>query len=372
MRSPAKLPGEVDISTTPQPVNLADYEKAALALVPEDRAAYLFEAAADGVTRRANRDAFQRIHIVPRVLRSVAGGDTRVRVLDRHLRHPILVAPMAFQKLAHAEGEIATALAAAAQEALMVLSCQSSVLIEDAISSGGACRWLQIYFQPERSDTLRLVRRAEAAGFEAIVVTCDAPVAGVRNAEQRAGFRLPTDIRPVNLEGFSAPSFEPLRDGESVVFDRLATFAATWDDIVRLKRETALPIVLKGLLSPADAKLAVEAGASGLIVSNHGGRTLDTAIASLDALPGIAQVARPAGLTVLVDGGIMRGTDVFKALALGADAILVGRPVLHGLAVAGAQGVSHVLRILRDEFEIAMALSGCRTVEDITPDLVRV
>lgn len=354
-----------------QPVCLADYEKAALAALPADRAAYLFAGAADEITCGANRDAWDRLGIVPRVLRKVAGGNTKVSVLGRELAHPILVAPMAFQKLAHPDGEAATAAAAAAQEALMVLSCQSSTTIEEVSRAGGSARWLQIYFQPSRDDTLKLIRSAEAAGFEAIVVTCDAPLTGIRNAEQRAGFQLPPDIRPVNMDGFTLPPFQPLNEGESVIFDRLTTFAASWDDIAWLKKQTTLPIVLKGLLSPADAKLAIEAGASGVIVSNHGGRTLDTAIASLDALPDIVAVARPAGLSVLVDGGITRGTDVLKALALGAHAVLLGRPILHGLAAKGALGVSHVLRILRDEFEVAMALAGCRTTAEITDDIVR-
>lgn len=325
--------------------------------------------AADEITVRRNREAFDALELKPRVLRRLTGGNTRLELLGRSLKHPLIVAPMAFQKLVCAEGEEATALAASAQEALMVLSCQASIPMEKAFAAGPACRWFQLYFQPCREDTITLVRRAQACGYEAIVLTCDAPVIGIRNQEQRAGFQLPAHVRPVNLQGFAVPDLPPLQEDESAVFDRLGSFAPTWDDISWLREHTDLPILLKGILRADDAEMAIKSGASGIIVSNHGGRTLDTAVPSITALPAIAE--QVAGrVPVLLDGGIRRGSDVLKAIALGAAAVLVGRPILYGLAVAGARGVSHVLRILRDELEITMALNGCRTLPDITLDLI--
>lgn len=353
----------------PAPVCLADYERLALSQLDEATASYLFAGAGDQITLRRNSEAFEGFNLSPRVLRPLAGGHTKLELLGKALAHPIIVAPMAFQQLAHGEGERATALGAAAQDAMMTLSCQSSVGLEDVYSVGPSCRWFQIYFQPERMDTLRLVERAQTCGYEAIVVTCDAPVTGVRNAEQRMGFQLPPNVRPVNLQDCRAPGFAPLSDGESAVFDRLANFAPTWEDIAWLKNQTGLPLILKGILRASDAEQAIRAGAAAIIVSNHGGRTCDTAISTIQALPKIAQAVN-GRIPILMDGGIRRGTDILKALALGASAVMVGRPILHGLVVDGARGVSHVLRILRDEFEVAMALTGCRTVAEVTEDLI--
>jgi 4-hydroxymandelate oxidase len=251
----------------------------------------------------------------------------------------------------------------------MVLSTQASVTLEEAAQSGASCRWFQLYLQPERAATLSLVRRAEAAGYEVLVVTVDAPINGVRNREHRAHFALPPGVAAENLKDIATPDSALLAPGASGVFDRLMAAAPTWDDVAWLESVTKLPVVLKGILSADDAERAVEAGAAGLIVSNHGGRTLDTFPATIDVLPAITD-AVAGRVPLLLDGGIRRGTDVFKALALGASAVLVGRPIVFGLAVNGAYGVAHVLRVLRDEFEIAMALSGCRTLADIGPHLI--
>ncbi|WP_244534519.1 alpha-hydroxy acid oxidase [Hyphomicrobium sp. CS1GBMeth3] len=355
-------------SATPSPVCLADYERLAEQRLGAMAWAYFSGGSADEITLGWNRQAFDRLAIVPRVLAGGKGGHTRLELIGRSYLHPIFVAPVAYQKLAHADGERATAAAAEAQDAGMVLSTLASVTLEDAAAAGATCRWFQLYVQPDRSATLRLVRRAEAAGYEALVVTVDAPINGVRNREHRAGFMLPPGIQSENLRDDAGP-IAPLGAGESAVFDRLLAAAPTWDDIAWLSAETGLPIVLKGVLSAEDAVRAVEVGASAIIVSNHGGRTLDTLPATIDVLPSVA--AAVAGrVPLLLDGGIRRGTDVLKALALGASAVLVGRPIVFGLAVNGAFGVAHVLRILRDEFEIAMALSGCRTLTDIGAHLV--
>ena len=229
--------------------------------------------------------------------------------------------------------------------------------------------WFQLYLQHDRGFTQALVQRVEAAGYEALVLTVDAPTSGVRDRERRAGFRLPPGVGPVNLAGLPPPPPPDLRPGQSALFDGLLHQAPTWDDVAWLQSITRLPVLLKGVLHPADARQAVAAGAAGLIVSNHGGRTLDTAPATATALPRVVQAVGGA-VPVLVDGGIRRGTDVLKAMALGASAVLVGRPAVWGLANAGATGVAHVLRLLRDELEVAMALTGCATLADATPALL--
>lgn len=352
----------------PAPVSLADYERLAEARLDANAWAYFSGGSADEITLRWNREGFDRLAISPRVLRGGPGGHTRLSLLGQRYEHPIFVAPIAYQKLAHEDGERATAAAAEAQDSCMVLSTQASVTLEDAAAAGATCRWFQLYLQPEREATLALVRRAEAAGYEVLVVTVDAPINGVRNREHRVGFTLPPSVSAANLAGHP-PTTAALKPGQSAVFDRFIAQAPTWEDVVWLGGQTRLPIVLKGILSPEDAVRAVEAGVAGVIVSNHGGRTLDTLPATIDVLPSIVSVV--AGrLPVLVDGGIRRGTDVLKALALGAQAVFVGRPIVYGLAVNGAFGVAHVLRVLRDEFEIAMALSGCRTLADIGPHVV--
>jgi len=349
-------------------VSLADHEHHAHRALAPAVWAYVSGGAADEITLRANAQAWQAIDLLPRVMRRLAGGHTRVKLLGREWPHPIFVAPMAYQRLAHPHGEQATALAAASLGAGLVLSTQASTLLENV-----ACTflpepdrgplWFQLYLLPDRGFMKTLVQRAEAAGFEALVLTVDAPVQGARDRERRAGFRRPADITAVNLAGRVAPAARTLKHGQSKLFDDLMTHAPTWDDIAWLRSITSLPVLLKGVVHPDDARQALVCGAAGLIVSNHGGRTLDTVPATAALLPRVLQ-AVAGDAPVLVDGGIRRGTDVLKAMALGAAAVLVGRPVLHGLANAGATGVAHVLRLLRDELEIAMALTGCVTLAD--------
>ena len=355
--------------------SLADHALHASQVLDANAQAYFNGGAADEITLRENLQAWQRLRLATRVLQPLAGGHTRVHLLGRTLAHPILVAPMAHQRLAHPDGERATALAAAALGAGLVLSTHASTPLEDAarLVLGEADRgplWFQLYLQPDRGFTQALVQRAEAAGYEALVLTVDAPVSGVRDRERRTGFALPPGMGAVNLEGMTLPAPRPLQSGQSPLFDDLLTHAPTWDDIGWLRAITRLPVLLKGITHPLDARLALEHGAAGVIVSNHGGRTLDTLPPTAELLPEVVQ-ALAGALPVLVDGGIRRGTDVLKAMALGASAVLVGRPVLHGLANAGAQGVAHVLRLLRDELEMAMALCGCRQLSDASSVLYR-
>ncbi len=355
-------------------VSLVDHESHARRVLDDAIWAYFSGGAADEITLRANVQAWQTIELVPRVMRPLSGGHTRVSLLGREWPHPILVAPMAYQRLAHPHAEQATALAAAALGAGLVLSTQASTLLEDVArtilpEAGRGPLWFQLYLLPDRCFMKTLVQRAEAAGFEALVLTVDAPVQGARDRERRAGFRRPADITAINLTGRIAPTPRSLRPEQSKLFDDLMTHAPTWDDIAWLRSITRLPVLIKGVVHPLDARQALDCGAAGLIVSNHGGRTLDTMPATAALLPRVVQ-AVAGDAPVLVDGGIRRGTDVLKALALGASAVLVGRPVLHGLANAGATGVAHVLRLLRDELEIAMALTGCRTLAD-APGVLR-
>lgn len=348
-------------------VSLSDYERFAGETLDDNAWAYFSGASADEITAHWNRQAFDRVGLEARVLRHGKGGNTRVELFGKTFEHPILIAPVAHQKLAHPDGEQATAVAAAALDAGYVVSTLASMRLEDIAVAAGPRIWFQLYMQPDRAATLDLVRRAEAAGYEAIVVTVDAPVSGARNREQRVGFRLPEGMSAVNLGEYA--QHVPSAALQSVVFEHFLPIAAVWSDIEWLAANTSLPVILKGILNADDAHRALEHGAAGIIVSNHGGRTLDTLPPTFTVLPRI--VDRVAGRApVLVDGGIRRGTDVLKSVACGASAVMVGRPVVYGLSVAGVRGVAHVLRILRDELELAMALTGCRTLSDAGRELL--
>jgi 4-hydroxymandelate oxidase len=347
-------------------VNLADYERLAEQYLDPNAWAYFSGGAGDEVTVRWNREAFDRTVLMPRILRGGIAPDTRAELLGLAFAHPILVAPVAYQQIAHTEGERATAIAAAAQEAGLVLSTLSSLTLEDVAKAAGPRRWFQLYLQRERACTLDLVRRAEAAGYEALVVTVDAPINGLRNREQRIGFQLPPGVVAANLARYPAQS--PPADMPPIEF--FMRIAPTWPDIAWLSENTRLPILVKGVLCSDDADLVFEHGGCGLIVSNHGGRTFDTAPATFDVLAEVVERVAGRG-PVLIDGGIRRGTDVLKCIARGVSAVLVGRPIAYGLAVAGALGVAHVLRLLRDELEIAMALTGCATLAEAQPSLLR-
>jgi len=352
--------------------NLTDFEAPAQARMDAKAWAYLNGGAADEITLHANRTAWDAIRLQPRVLRDLAGGHTRVTLLGRELLHPVLLAPIAYQCLFHANGEIAIAHAAAAQGAGLVLSAQASVAMEDVAAplhaepSAGPL-WFQLYWRDDRDFMRALLRRIEAAGFQALVLTVDAPVHGARDRERRIGFKLPDDIRAVNLGGLKKPL--DLRPGQSVLFDGLMPRAATWREIDWLRSASPLPLLLKGVTHADDAREALARGVNGFIVSNHGGRTLDTLPPTTALLPPIRAAVGPE-VPLLVDGGIRRGTDVLKAIALGANAVLLGRPYVHALAASGALGVAHALRLLRDELEIAMALSGCKTLADAGPHLL--
>lgn len=356
-------------------VSLPGHEAHARQVLDANAWAYFAGGAADEQTLRANPAAWEALTLHPRILRPVAGGHTRVSLLGRTLAHPILLAPVAFQRMAHPDGEIGSAVAASAQQAGLVLSTQASTPLEtvaDAVrdDAGRGPLWFQLYLQHDRGFNLELIRRAEAAGYEALVLTVDAPSSGARDRERAVGFQLPPGIGAVNLARLPPRPLRELGPGQSGLFDDILHDAPGWDDVTWLQANTRLPVILKGVLHPDDAREAARLKVGGIIVSNHGGRTLDTLSPTARALPAIVD-AVDGHLPVLVDGGIRRGTDVLKAMALGASAVLIGRPYIFGLANAGALGVAHVIRLLRDELEIAMALCGCRTLQDIPAGLLR-
>ncbi len=358
----------------PGVVSLADHEAHARTRLDDNAWAYFAGGAADEITLRANRSAWDDMQFAPRVLRNLVGGHTRIQLLGHTLAHPIFLAPVAFQRMAHRDGEMASAYAASMQGAGIVLSSQASTPLEhvaQAVRSeaGRGPLWFQLYFQHDRGFMRELVLRAEQAGYEALVLTVDAPCSGARDRERRVGFKLSPGISAVNLAGLPPLKAIALEAHQSRMFDALLASAPTWADIEWLRGITQLPILLKGIMHPDDVHLAMSAGAAGIIVSNHGGRTLDTMPPTSAVLPRIREAAG-IDFPILVDGGIRRGTDVLKAIALGANAVLIGRPYVFGLANAGAMGVSHVIRLLRDELEIAMALCGCATLADAGPDIL--
>lgn len=306
-----------------------------------------------------NERAFAALRLLPRPLRDMRGGHTRLNLYGQDLSHPILLAPIAYQRLFHSEGECASAMAANAQGGQMLVSSLASQPFADIARAGrledGSGPWFQLYWQGDRERTLRLLRRAVTAGCSAVALTVDAPV-------KRATLHLPDDVSAVNLEPASPPA--PAGAGRSMVFDGWMGQAPTWDDLAWLRQQLQLPLLLKGILHPDDAERAMALGCDGLVVSNHGGRVLEGAPASIDVLASIVQRVR-GRIPVLLDSGIRGGRDVFAALALGASAVLVGRPYVWGLASNGAMGVAHVIRLLRDEFEMTMALTGCASLADI-------
>ncbi|GAB1541051.1 alpha-hydroxy acid oxidase [Scytonema sp. NUACC21] len=359
-----------------KPLNLFEYEKLAVECISQMALDYYASGAWDEVTLRDNRAAFERYKLRPRMLVDVSKRNLATQVLGQPIQMPLLVAPMAFQCLADPQGEIATAKAAASAGVGMVLSTMSTKSIEEvAVAPDGTLadtpQWFQLYIHKDRGLTRGLVERAYQAGYKALCVTVDAPVLGRRERDKHNEFALPPGLELANLVNVSGLNI-PHQEGESGLFAYFAQQldpAVTWKDLEWLQSLCPLPLVLKGILRGDDAARAVEYGAKAIVVSNHGGRQLDGAIASLDALVEVVE-AVDGRAEILIDGGIRRGTDILKALALGAKAVLVGRPILWGLAVAGQPGVARVIELLRDELDVAMALSGCASVNDIDISLV--
>ena len=346
-------------------VNIRDFEDAARERMERTAFEYYAGAACDERTLAANGDAFSRILIRPRVLVDVSRIDLATRVLGQSLAMPIMLAPTAFNRLAHPDGECAAARAAGSAGTLMVASTLSTCSLEEIAAVATGPLWFQLYVYKDREVTRDLVARAEQAGFRALVLTVDTPLLGRRERDVRNRFALPAHLMMAN---FAALTTDASRWGEQSSFSAyvhdLFDASLTWEAVAWLRSLTSLPVLLKGILTAEDARLAADHGADGIIVSNHGGRQLDGTPPSILALPEVAEAVEGRA-EVFMDGGIRRGTDVLKALALGARGILIGRAYLWGLAADGESGVTAVLSLLRDELRLAMALAGRPTIASI-------
>lgn len=346
----------------------ADYERHAIHHIEAQAWQHIQSGADQNLTLSHNRAALDALRLVPQPVADLRHAHTRIELLGQTLASPLLLAPVAYQRLVHPEGELATVRAAMALQTGMVVSTLSSFTLEEIAQAGQAAatemghstpRWFQLYMQPAREHSLQLIRRAEAAGYTAIVWTVDASI-------KRSGFALPHGVEAANLRGMPSTQHTPPLLGPILFGTPLIQQIPTWDDLRWLRAQTQLPIIVKGILSPAQAQQAVDLGADALIVSNHGGRVLDGVVSPIEVLPAIAQAVQ-GQVPLLLDSGVRHGTDVVKAMALGASAALIGRPQLYALATAGLVGVAHLLHLLRAELELTMAQLGCATVADITP-----
>lgn len=332
---------------------------------------YYSSGANDQLSLRRNRAAFSELHLRYRVLVDVAQRDPSTEVLGQRIALPVMIAPTAFHKLAHPDGELATARAATKAGTTMILSTLSTTRVEEVVAAAERDIWFQLYVYKDRGATKALVERVHAAGCKALVLTVDAPLLGRREQDIRVGFALPESMGIENMlaEGYARVDSAEGDSGLAAYFARLLDPSLSWKDLDWLRAISPMPVLVKGVVRSDDARRAVEHGVDGIVVSNHGGRQLDTSVATIEAL---AEVADEVGdeTLLLMDGGVRRGTDVLKALALGAQAVLVGRPVLWGLAAGGQAGVDRMLELIRDEVDLAMALAGCPSVNDVTRDLI--
>ena len=324
---------------------------------------YIRSGGADEITMRENRLAFERLALAPRILTDVSQIDTRISLFGAELQSPVLLAPIAYQRVFHPEGELATARGASAAGAPFIVSSFTTTAIDEIAGSTQQPIWFQLYVQRDRAFTRDMVERAIAQGCKAVCLTVDTPVLGCRYGQLQ--FALPAGIECMHVRGLAQ---KLMAKGHQLrgygIYDALFDPSFNWRDLEWLRSFSGVPLLLKGVLTAEDAARAIEAGVDGIIVSNHGGRNLDTLPAAIEALPRVVDAVR-GRIPVLMDSGIRRGTDILMALALGARAVLVGRPYAYGLAAAGAQGVERVIRILREELERAMALTGRRSIAEI-------
>ncbi|XP_059612778.1 2-Hydroxyacid oxidase 1-like [Phlebotomus argentipes] len=352
--------------------NLDEYEEKARDSLSKNALNYYRNGTGKGLSLQWNRSSYDRIRIYPHCLRDVSKRSAKCHLLGIDMPMPVGVSPTAMQKVVHPKGEIASAKAAQEAGIVFTLSCMSTTSLEEvAAATPNSPKWFQLYIYIDRDLTRNLIRRAEKAGYRAIVVTVDTPMFGFRRPKNNLS--LPPHL---NLENFTSERIQNLKEaGENL---NLGTYLSkghiiyrclTWEDIKWLVSETRLPVLAKGILRADDAIQAMECGCKGIIVSNHGGRQLDSVPPTIDALPGIV-TAVGSKVAVIVDGGVRQGTDVFKAIALGAKMVLLGRPIIWGLTVGGQDGVVDVLKIIQTEFDVAMAVSGCSKISDITQDLI--
>ena len=361
-----ETPAKTSAGPSADLVCLGDYEECARALMTPAAAGFLASGVGDEITVRANREAFMRIRLRPRALVDVSAIDTHVRLLGRDHPLPVVLAPTAYTGVFHPEGERAVARGANDAGVTYTVASFATTAIEDIRAESPGALWFQLYMLSDRGLMREIMARAEAAGCEAFCLTVDHPVPGARNQERRARFELPNGLRRVHLDKLgdaAARLGRPVSGGRNL-YNPLMDATVTWKDAEALVASTRLPVLMKGILDEDDAELAIASGAAAIVVSNHGGRTVDQLPATLDALSPIVQ--RVAGrVPLLVDGGVRRGTDIVIARALGADAVLIGRPYVHGLVVNGAAGVTQVINILRQELEMALALLGRTSLDQI-------
>ena len=313
---------------------------------------------------RANVQALADIELHSRILQDFDAASTGITLLEQVFRHPVLLAPISAQTLVHPQGELATAAGASDQQAGLVVSTLASRPMEEIAAQTDAPKWFQLYIQPERESTLALIERAQNAGFTALMVTLNAPIQMPSYRALRAGFVLPDYARPVNLVAPAARPQVVLQPDQSPIFQGMMSGAPGWDELAWVLEQTSLPTIAKGVTHPQDARRLIDMGIDAMVVSNHGGRALDAMPASLHCLPGIREVVGD-DFPLLMDGGIRSGYDVFKAIAMGADAVMIGRLQVYALAVAGSLGVAHLIKLVRNELELAMAQTGCTEIESI-------
>ncbi|XP_066600104.1 2-Hydroxyacid oxidase 1 [Prorops nasuta] len=353
-------------------VSVEDYENYALNNLTPSVRDYYKSGAGGERSLKWNREAFGIYRIRPRVLRDVSKRDLSTVIQGEKISMPVCIAPTAMQRMAHPDGECANSRAAQAAGVIFIMSTISTSSIEEVASAApNAIKWLQLYVFKSRSVSLDLIRRAEKAGFKALVLTVDAPVFGDRKADIKNQFALPSHLRFANFDGDLSSDINKKTTGSGLneyVTNSFDT-SLSWSDINWLKSVTKLPLILKGILTAEDALLSVEHGANGIIVSNHGARQIDGVPATIEVLPEIVKAVQ-GKIEVYMDGGIREGTDVFKALALGAKMVLIGRPMIWGLSYAGENGATHILEILRKEIDTAFALTGCANVNDISKEMV--
>lgn len=352
-------------------VNLLEVEDLARSRMAHMAYDYYAGGAEDEITLRENRAAFGRIALRPRMLVDISAIDTSTTVLGQRVASPIIVAPTAMHRLGHPEGEVATARGAGAAGTIMAVSTLATTTLEEVAAAASSPLWFQLYVYKDREITRALVERARAAGYQALCLTVDAPHSGRRERDARNRFALPPEMQ---LANFFGPEMRMMpREGSGSALPtyvaKMMDLTLTWKDAAWLRSISEMPMLVKGILTAEDARLAVEHGADAIVVSNHGGRQLDTAIATIEALPEVVE-AVAGRAEVYVDGGVRRGTDVLKALALGAQGVLIGRPVLWGLVLDGADGVQRVLEMLRHELEEVMLLSGRPTIASIDRSLL--